>query len=198
MADNFMFSGFPDNEEFEIPDKTSKKSNNRGIEINFDLESLKADPNVPDAIKNMLGSFDVGSFLNSIQNMSDDELDNALENLVAGLPSGNPAQQVFPPNFYGIANNNKPLHNYELNNPNYLFADEFGTIECVSSSDLLDEFTTKYGTDSTKYLDDNVGIQDFLLNDVTMYLNFDDIKNMRLVDSNNNFILFYMDIFQLL
>lgn len=82
---------------------------------------------------------------------------------------------------------------YALCDLKYLKPEYFGSVECVEDSDLYNKFIEKYGRDSTKYLDPNVGVKESYLTDLTSQLPLANVKNLRFVEATDKFILFYAE-----
>lgn len=208
MADNFKFSGFPENESFEVPDPSSKSSKNRGFQGPSFADAKKEFENMSDKeMQDIINHLppEVQKFMSAagidptkmfqqvggmLSNMTEDEY-NAMCEAIEGMEDD--SSQAHCGNCNKHSDDNSVNNIFPTGNIDFLFPDEFGSIECESSENLYEEFVARYGSDSTQYLDDNIGLRDFILNDITGTLDFDEIKNMRFIMSNENFILFYME-----
>lgn len=82
---------------------------------------------------------------------------------------------------------------YALCDLKYLRPEYFGSVECVEDSELYNKFVEKYGNDSTKYLDPNVGVKESYLTELTSQLPLANVKNLRFVEATDRFILFYAE-----
>lgn len=209
MADNFKFSGFPDNEEFEVPDeKPRTKIGMSGMGAmktpsfeelknltEDDMKSIIADlpPEMTRFIK--AAGIDPNSLVQQMGGMIASMDENQFNAMLSAMgdPTGNGCINCGETCSCDETDETKMPSTFPTGEPRFLLPDDFGSIECYASDDLYEEFVARYGTDSTQYLDDNIGIRDFILNEITATLNFDDIKNMRFVNSNKYFILFYME-----
>lgn len=205
---NFEFHGIPSNDEIEVPEKVVKQS--KGFRIpssedirkitSSDIEEIKKA--LPKEFLNLMSSMgtDPDTIINQALSMMEGLDEEQLKNMLNGS-SISFSTFSLDDNCQGNCSSCNNCDDEDMTidemfptgNPKYLFPEDFGSIECQTSENLYDEFIAVYGTDSTKYLDDNVGLRNFLLNDITAKLNFDHIKNMRFVNSTNNFILFYME-----
>lgn len=203
----FRISGIPENNEIEIPDEPKKSNSSsasrmKGFQMpnfeNFsdeDIETIKKQ--LPKELSNFLNSsgIDFSNIFDQIGLMFGNVSDAQLNSILGAMGQSTGFSMCGDCDDCDDADDEETnLDNlFPTGQQKYLFADEFGSVECISSETLYDEFVEKYGTDSTLYLDDNIGIRDFLLNDLTAHLNFDDIKNMRFINNNQNFVLFYME-----
>lgn len=197
MAD-FKFNGFPENESFEIPDNhPSKNQNNANIPNFNDIKNMSekdiqaAVNSLPPEMTNFMKSVGIDPNLltqqlsNMVNNMSEDEFNSMMTSMLNDEECGDCSNCD--------SNSDISKNPFPTGEMKYLFPEDFGSVECEESESIYEEFVEKYGTDSVKYLDDNTGLRDFILNDLTSTLDFDAIKNMRFVNSNKYFILFYME-----
>lgn len=199
---NFRISGIPNNDEIEIPDTPKKSiSGNKHMKMISAEDLKKMSPKDIEEIQKMMPpemtsmmnamGLDFSKMFNEVgnmlANMSDEQIDSMCE-MVFNMPDSSCNECA-----NCSEDENDPKNLFPTGNPEYLEPDEFGSIECYSSENLYEEFVARYGCDSTLYLDDNIGIRDFLLNDITATINIDQIKNMRYINATDNYILFYME-----
>lgn len=74
-----------------------------------------------------------------------------------------------------------------------LRVDELKSIGCVLNKNLLEDFTNKYGEDSSKWLDDNFGVVNFFVNEISTQLPLEnkDIEKLNIVYNDDEYILCY-------
>lgn len=190
MEENFQFNGMPENFELEIPEKTTKTNGRTTVNIELEdflnalgdsVDSMMKDPTI---MQEMLGSsnysatgmpFDPQTFFNIMT--------SSIQNLKAVSPSQNTP----------IPEEDDEIEDFEMAKLTYLRPEFFGTVMCDEDPDLYEHFTEKYGVDSSKYLDDNIGIKNFEATDITAALPLNQIKNLKFVEANEKFILFYAE-----
>lgn len=204
----FDESGFAKNIDIDI-DSDKKKNKKRFAEY----------PEIDDMMeqfKNMFGGQDMKSKMDEeIENLSEDELDeitkqfndsmkvfgiqinkgnmnNELTDMLQKLLTG---ASTFLPSFDDEDENEEDEEGtyYALDSKQFLDPSFFGSVECTQDPELYEKFIARYGTDSTKYLDDNIGIKQFNVSELTEQLPFQGIKNLKLVSHNDEFILFFAE-----
>lgn len=209
---NFSFSGFPMNEEIEIPDPRPSKSK-AGDPRDFLNQLGKMNP---EELKKMLPP-EALEELNEIAEQTGSTIDEMLSGATAtaqqltGHGVGGMMKMVeqMMNEMFGLGgmpgeddcdcddcDDDCDCHHahYELADAKYLNPEMFGSIECVEDPDLYEHFVDKYGTDSTKYLDPNLGIKAFEYTALTASLPLQNVKNLKFLEANNRFILFYAEV----
>lgn len=204
MSDNnFRISGIPNNDDIDIPETPSKKSKTSGFHM-ISSEDLKhmsqKDINeiqkmLPPEMQNFISmtGIDFTQMFNEVGNMLSNMSDKQIENMCEMMGEATNIEGCLHCTNHSDDEEDDPRNLFPTGNSEYLAADEFGSIECYSSENLYEEFVARYGSDSNLYLDDNIGIRDFLLNEITSTINIDEIKNMRFINTTENYILFYME-----
>lgn len=203
--DNFEFFDFPINTEIEIPDDAPAARTNTkfGDPSRFmkDLgnmtpeELLKMLP--PDA-KNQLSSMAgmVGMDLNSLlqssivfsKNMGSGDMAAILKMMDEMEDSFDEDTCEECPDFEDDSHNHYELGDIKHLQPNY-----FGSVECYEDDYLYEHFVDKYGTDSTKYLDSNLGVKESYLTEITAELPLGNIKNLKFIEATNRYVLFFAE-----
>lgn len=201
--DNFSFFGFPENNEIEIPDTTPPKNNTFKDPRNFlkDLSKMNLEELKKSLPKEALEE------LEEIAESQGAEIDDILKTSIESsqkLLSGNMSDlfSMFEEFLESLTDEEKSddfdeeecVHaHYELGNIKYLKSEYFGSVECIEDDNLYNNFISKYGSDSTKYLDNNLGLKDFAYTDITAMLPLQNIKDLKFMEANNRFILFYAE-----
>ena len=198
----FSVTGLPSNDPFEVevPD-TKKRAISRSAESMPLEEGLQAIKNLtPEAVMKSLppevveelqneakvnGTTLEDAILQSINIINDalnfGDLSN-LENAINQLTSEETED-----------NTEEKEGDYVLGSSEYLHPEDFGSIKCSTSTSLYNDFIEKFGTDSSKYVDETVGVSSFVYSDLTIKLANIPIKSWRYFTSTDNFILFYAE-----
>ena len=210
----FNITGLPLNTPFEVdaPDEEGravKRSIKPGANNTQDI--LRAMENItPEKIMKIIPEDQLKQLKEEVENTSGMSFDDILKmssiimNSTAKNTSGNASMDQLIENLADMLEQSGLIGpasdsdsdgedlEYTLGDSDNLHPEQFGSIPIYESSTLYEEFLDKYGSDTTKYLDDKDGITDFFYTDLTVNLMANiNIKEFKYIVSTNQFIIFY-------
>lgn len=202
--ENFEFFDFPINTEIEIPDEDpASKKTPFGDPSQF-MKELSG--MTPDKLMKMLPP-DAKEQLEQIAKMTGMDLNTMLSQsimLTQNLNNGN--MNAIMAMLDDIADDDycdedcedcpdceAETDHYELADIKHLQPQYFGSVECYEDDYLYEHFVDKYGSDSTKYLDSNIGVKESYLTEITAELPLGNIKNLKFIEATNRYVLFFAE-----
>ena len=198
MSDTFKFDGLPSNDFVEVPDTPKKRRS-----TNPQMDAL--DRLTPDDLKNIIPEslldeladeakqygVNVDDLINKAIGSAKDIVSGksgSLDNLLDGI-SIRISIDGQDDNLPETEEDAEDLP-YELGKLEYFRPEEYGSIPMVKDENLYQHFVERYGSDGSKYLDDN-GIENIYLNASTSKVPVEDIEKLVVAEYNDEYIIFY-------